>query len=259
MSQMWMLLESPEAPARASLEPDTEKAWMIRVLTSPLPSVLWFTAIAPVGSVGKMSPASVPSTAARISRPSSGGWSSSGMAACGEVLMLSCRPGAAARACVPCRPFFQATGDVPPRFFLTPRACAGILRRAGNRGRRCRQLAGGARPVAGIATTTSPSPRLRSAPGRGTARAGESRGQDNLILAFGGNNTAGPIDLATACNAHPGGGRYDFESETFVVEQPLPPIARRAPTPGSPSANSPARCAARGTAAGTRRSPRARR
>ena len=38
------------------------------------------------------------------------------------------------------------------------------------------------------------------------------------VLAFGGNNTSGPIDIATACNAHGGPcGRMDFESETFVA------------------------------------------
>ena len=37
------------------------------------------------------------------------------------------------------------------------------------------------------------------------------------LLVFGGNNTAGPIDIATACNAHGGSGRMDFETETFVT------------------------------------------
>lgn len=37
-------------------------------------------------------------------------------------------------------------------------------------------------------------------------------------VAFGGNNTAGPIDCATAVNAHGGpSGRMDFESETFIA------------------------------------------
>ena len=37
-------------------------------------------------------------------------------------------------------------------------------------------------------------------------------------VAFGGNNTAGAIDVATAVNAHGGPhGRLDFESETFVT------------------------------------------
>nr|WP_234943594.1 DNA cytosine methyltransferase [Sinorhizobium meliloti] len=38
-------------------------------------------------------------------------------------------------------------------------------------------------------------------------------------VAFGGNNTAGPIEIATALNAHGGPrGRLDFESETFVAQ-----------------------------------------
>ena len=35
-------------------------------------------------------------------------------------------------------------------------------------------------------------------------------------LAFGGNNTAGPIDVAPACIAH--GTRLDFECETFIAD-----------------------------------------
>lgn len=38
-------------------------------------------------------------------------------------------------------------------------------------------------------------------------------------LAFGGNNTSGPIDVATARSAHAGPhGRLDFETETFIAE-----------------------------------------
>ena len=35
--------------------------------------------------------------------------------------------------------------------------------------------------------------------------------------AFGGNNTSGEIDVATAQNAKGGSGRMDFESETLVL------------------------------------------
>lgn len=46
------------------------------------------------------------------------------------------------------------------------------------------------------------------------ARAGHLR-----AVAFGGNNTAGPIDVATARNAcSSSSGRLDFESETFLVQ-----------------------------------------
>ena len=41
---------------------------------------------------------------------------------------------------------------------------------------------------------------------------------DGGVIAFGGNNTSGPIDVATAVNAHGGPhGRLDFESETFIA------------------------------------------
>jgi DNA (cytosine-5)-methyltransferase 1 len=41
---------------------------------------------------------------------------------------------------------------------------------------------------------------------------------ENLVAAYGGNNTSGPLDVATARNTHAGPhGRLDFESETFVA------------------------------------------
>ena len=110
------------------------------------------------------------------------------------------------------------------------------------------------RREAGENATYNTAPSL-TASGRGTERTGESRGQDCVIpeivnalteradrgggnsegqrlipalgalgdipeiaSAFGGNRTSGPIDVATACQAHGGPhGRQDFASETFVV------------------------------------------
>lgn len=66
----------------------------------------------------------------------------------------------------------------------------------------------------------------RRAQGEGATHAvaeraeGGREDQRGSALAFGGNNTEGPIDVATARNAH-GGGRLDFESETFVAEPVL--------------------------------------
>lgn len=51
--------------------------------------------------------------------------------------------------------------------------------------------------------------------GNGSRQPGEERGK---LVAFGGNNQSGPIDVATALNAcHTASGRQDFESETFVA------------------------------------------
>ena len=58
---------------------------------------------------------------------------------------------------------------------------------------------------------------IASGPAGGTGYRNDADTADNLI-AFGGNDTRGPIDVATARNAHGGPhGRLDFESETFVV------------------------------------------
>jgi DNA (cytosine-5)-methyltransferase 1 len=58
-------------------------------------------------------------------------------------------------------------------------------------------------------------------PSRSTAGGGLGTDFDcdgGLIQAFGGNNTSGPIDIATACQAHGGPhGRMDFGSETFIA------------------------------------------
>lgn len=51
---------------------------------------------------------------------------------------------------------------------------------------------------------------------RGSSGQDMNHGHSHLV-AFGGNNTAGPIDVATACNAHGGAGRMDFESEAFIA------------------------------------------
>jgi DNA (cytosine-5)-methyltransferase 1 len=91
------------------------------------------------------------------------------------------------------------------------------------------------RREAGEGVTHDVAPCLTSS-GRGVERSGDTRGQDAVIavlgadcvlagrrsgpvqVAFGGNNTSGPIDVGTALNASgTASGRLDFESETFVV------------------------------------------
>lgn len=64
----------------------------------------------------------------------------------------------------------------------------------------------------------------QSPAGAVVARAGRNGGSSNAdadaghLIAFGGNNTAGPIDVATARNAcASASGRMDFESETFIA------------------------------------------
>ena len=51
---------------------------------------------------------------------------------------------------------------------------------------------------------------------QGCSEQDANHGHSHLV-AFGGNNTSGPIDIATACNAHGGSGRMDFETETLIT------------------------------------------
>ncbi len=54
-----------------------------------------------------------------------------------------------------------------------------------------------------------------TARGVGTCGADDNQAQAGHLIAFGGGNTAGHIDVATSCAAH--GIRLDFDTETFAV------------------------------------------
>jgi DNA (cytosine-5)-methyltransferase 1 len=56
-----------------------------------------------------------------------------------------------------------------------------------------------------------------TANGGGTSQPAGDANELDFCVAYGGNNQSGPIDVATACNAHGGAGRMDFESETFIA------------------------------------------
>ena len=68
--------------------------------------------------------------------------------------------------------------------------------------------------------------------------AGRRREDDVNLVAFGGNNTSGAIEMATAVRAKGGTGHGDFESETFIVPfdttQITHPANRSNPKSGDP-------------------------
>ena len=149
-----------ERPASPSVSPDSEKDWMIRVATSCLPTLPLLTAINPSGYSGKMSPVSCPHGLAQrrrvtwsldsdgiprkqvISDASWKAWQNSGMGSPTEFWTLS--------SCEQMDTLTQfpkdgavcslsdvlEVGNVPQRYFLTAKACAGILRRAEKRGKK---------------------------------------------------------------------------------------------------------------------------
>jgi len=64
-----------------------------------------------------------------------------------------------------------------------------------------------------------------TANGLGTCGGDAKQAQAGHLIPFGGNNGSGPLDVATACNAHGGAGRMDFETETLCVEIAPPLLA----------------------------------
>lgn len=94
----------------------------------------WLRDIAPAGFFGRTSPEYVVATTGEPLAPSSGVWASSGMGTRGQALMLSTeawRSGASVCSLLD----VLEDGAQLQRYFLTPRACAGILRRAERRGK----------------------------------------------------------------------------------------------------------------------------
>lgn len=84
------------------------------------------------GWSGKTCPEFFPQTADGTSGHSSGRWTTSGIHARGECLTLNISecPSAAAESSLS---DILETGDLPQRYFLSAKACAGILRRADKR------------------------------------------------------------------------------------------------------------------------------
>ncbi len=64
-----------------------------------------------------------------------------------------------------------------------------------------------------------------TARGVGTCGADDNQAQAGHLIAFGGGNTTGHIDVATACTAH--GIRLDFDTETFAVHGTQDPDTNR--------------------------------
>lgn len=123
-----------EPRANHSALQDSEKDWQTRVATSCLPLVPLLQSIAPAGWYGRTSPASCRVTEGGILEPSSGCWGNSGMGSHTEFLTLSTLEFHSSADVCSLSDVLE-TGAVPQRYFLSARACLGILRRAEKRGK----------------------------------------------------------------------------------------------------------------------------
>ena len=128
------MFSSEELPASHSASPDSERDWQTRVATSCLPILRLLQSIGPNGWYGRTSPVSFPLTEDETLPLYFEGWQNSGMGSPTEFLTLNTSEWPNDAAVCSLSETLEA-GAVPPRFFLSAKACQGILRRAAKRGK----------------------------------------------------------------------------------------------------------------------------
>ena len=132
MRQLTFLSE--ERPANRSQSPDSEADWLTHVATWPSDSFSLLRSCSPDGSFGKTCRASLAAIKDGILEPCSGRWQNSGMGSPTEFWTLNGLE-SPNDVVVSSLSATLETGDVPPRYFLSAKACSGILRRAEKRGK----------------------------------------------------------------------------------------------------------------------------
>ena len=133
MDQSMFSWEEPRA--RVSAWQDCEGAWLIRVATWPSNFAGLLMDFGRVGSSGKMCPASCQAMEDGTLAPSSGRWGNSGMGGPTESWTLNTSVWPSDASVCSLSDVLEETGSVPHKYYLSAKACAGILRRAEKRGK----------------------------------------------------------------------------------------------------------------------------
>jgi hypothetical protein len=128
-----------EPHANHSLSQDFERDLLTQEETLCSPFSLWLKEKSRGGLSGKMSPECCQVTEEGILVPSSGRWANSGMGSPTGFLTLNTSewPKDAEESLLSDT---LETGDLPERYYLSPKACQGILRRAEKRGKQLPQM-----------------------------------------------------------------------------------------------------------------------
>lgn len=128
------MFSQAEPRASHSASRDCAPDWMIHAETSRSSILRSLNATIPTGWYGKTSPASCPAMADGTLVPLSGRWFGSGIARAGECLTLNTSEfHNDADVCFLSQ--ILETGVLPRRYYLSRKACKGILRRAEERGK----------------------------------------------------------------------------------------------------------------------------
>lgn len=186
-----------EPLANPSQSQDSERDWLTRVVTWPSSSLELLTAFGPAGWFGRTSPACFPVGGGRDFSCFLGGLAQLGYGWAYRVLDAQFFGIPQRRR----RPFVVG-------YLRDWRRAAAVLFE-----RHCLQGHPAPRRQAGQNVAPTISARAKGGGGLRT-----DFDCDGGLIAFGGNNQAGPISVATAVSVHGGPhGRLDFESETFVA------------------------------------------
>ena len=136
------MFSSAELPAKTLASPGSEPESLESVEDLRLSFYGWLESCGLGGSSGKTSPAFCRRTEDGRWEPLSGGWRNSGMGSPGECWTLSMSewtdtlvPSPSAAGVSLLSDILVETRDVPAKFYLSQRACEGILRRAEKRGK----------------------------------------------------------------------------------------------------------------------------
>ena len=129
-----LMFSSEEPPVSPSQLQDSERDWTTRVVRSCLSTLPLLASIGPDGWSGRTSPVSCRQTEDGRLEACSEGWQNSGMGSPTAFLTLSTSEWPSAGVACSLSDVLE-TGVVPQRFYLSARACRGILRRAEKRGK----------------------------------------------------------------------------------------------------------------------------
>ena len=133
MTQHQLTFLSEALPVKPSPLPEDDADSMTTEEISRYDFWTWWATYAPVGSSGKMSPASCQLTKDGRLEPSSQKWQNMGMGGPTESWTLSTSecPNDAVESSL--SDILEESGSVAPKYSLSPKACQGILRRAKRR------------------------------------------------------------------------------------------------------------------------------
>ena len=129
-----LTLFAEASPAKTSPLPDAGQAWLESEAGFGLSSAEFLATCVRSGLSSKTPPACYPVTEGETLPSSFEGWSNSGMASPGGYLTLSISEWPSAAAVCSLSEVLET--DAPPKYFLSERACLGILRRAERRNKK---------------------------------------------------------------------------------------------------------------------------